>query len=769
MAQVKTHARSFAGGEITPELYGRIDLVKFQTGLKTALNFWTLPHGPSQNRPGFAFVNEVKDSTRATRVIPFSFNTTQTYIIELGHQYIRWHTNGATLCETAQNATDITVASPAVWTIAAHGLSVGQWVFIAGVTGTFSTVVTGRFLKVATTPTANTFTLSDQAGNAINSTGKTITAFGSAARVYEIASPYDETDLFELKFTQKEDVLTITHPDYAARELSRSGATSWALNTITFQPGISAPGAPTLTTGGPGGGTPVNNVYVCTAIASETLEESLASSSATQSYDLTVAGNYIDVDPPAVSGAVRYNIYKLKNGLYGFIGQTDGSAFRDNNVTPDASITPPVANTPISSANEYPSAVGYHESRRAFAGSTNKPLNYWLVRSATESNLSYSIPSQDSDPIIGRIRGSDLDAVRHVLSIDVLALLTASSIVKIAPQNSDILTPTSAFPKQIPADEGSSHVRPLLASGSALYVGDATQHVQEMKYQWQSNGHIVNDASIMAPHMFDGYTLVDACYSKGLKMAFYPRSDGVLLGFTYLPAQEVSGWHAHKTYTSNATVQSYFESVAAIKEGTEFPVYAVVKRTINSRTVRYIERLHSRRISAIANSFFVDSGITYSGASAATISGLWHLEGETVSVLTNGAVHAQCVVTNGQISLDAATTLAHIGLPITADHGGLPLALEIPGFGQGQYKQPAEVFLRVRESAGIKAGPNFSALRELPARSNENYDTPPSLKNGIVKITLDNAWDKDAAVCVRQTDPLPLTILSMTVPVDLGG
>ena len=97
MANTRTFNRSFAGGEMSPEMWGRIDDVKFQTGAATVRNFITTPQGPAENRPGFAFVREVKDSTKKTRLIPFTYSTTQTMVIELGAGYIRFHTQGGTV------------------------------------------------------------------------------------------------------------------------------------------------------------------------------------------------------------------------------------------------------------------------------------------------------------------------------------------------------------------------------------------------------------------------------------------------------------------------------------------------------------------------------------------------------------------------------------------------------------------------------------------------------------------------------------------------
>ena len=94
MASIRTLQRSFAGGEVSPEMFGRIDDGKYQTGLAKALNFITKPQGPAENRAGFQFVRAVKDSTKKVRLIPFTYSTTQTMVIEVGAGYFRFHTGG---------------------------------------------------------------------------------------------------------------------------------------------------------------------------------------------------------------------------------------------------------------------------------------------------------------------------------------------------------------------------------------------------------------------------------------------------------------------------------------------------------------------------------------------------------------------------------------------------------------------------------------------------------------------------------------------------
>ncbi len=763
----KLLAKSFAGGEITPELYGRIDLTKRQTGLTQAVNFWILPYGPAQNRPGFGYLLNVKDSSKQTRVYEFEFNTEQTYIVEFGDLYIRFHTNGGTVVEAATTITAISQANPGIVTDVAHPYLDGDWVFLTSIVGMVE--LNGRFVIVRN-PTANTYELEDLFGNTLDTTtfGAYISG-GTAARVFELVSTYTEAELFQLTFTQNADVLSIAHPSHDTAELTRLTASSFALADISFVPTVATPGPPVLVTGGPGGGTPITISYKATALADVTLEESLGSATATTSFDLTVAGNFVDVTPATVPGAVRYNIYKLKSGLFGFIGQTEGGAVRDNNIDPDVSQTPPTANTPFAGVDNKPAAVGYAEGRRVFAGTNNAKQDFFLTRSASESNLSYSIPTRDDDSIQGRILAQKVNRIRHIVPLDRLVFLTSGGAWIVAPENSDILTPSTVFPRQR-AFEGASQVRPLLPAYSAIYVHNSGDRIQELRFTEEAGGLASIDASIMAPHLFDGFTITDAAYTKAPnRICWFTRSDGVLLGMTYLPEHKVLAWHQHNT--ADNTGAGAFESLASVKEGTRDVLYTVVKRFINGQTVRYIERSAKRApILALKDAIFLDSFLTFSGAPSSTITGLHHLEGETVSILADGSVHPTRVVVNGTITLDDQYSTVHVGLPIIADFETLPLAVEgIEAAGQGTKKNICEAYLRVYQSSGIFVGPDVNNLRERPPRSTEPYGSPPELKSEEFRIGLDAKWTTEGTILVRQVEPLPLTVLSITLGAEAGG
>ena len=681
--------RSFAGGEITPELAGRIDLTKYQTGLALARNFITLPHGPATRRPGFEFIRAAGNSSHPVRLIPFTFSADQTAVLEFGHQYIRFHIGGATLLNPAT------------------GLP------------------------------------------------------------YQISSPYQGADLFDLHYTQSADVVTITHPSYATRELKRLGATNWVLTTVAFTPPTNAPANVAVTA------TVANNQnltphrYVVTSVAADGVTESLPSAPMSANNNLTLAGNYNTITWSSVSDVTRYNVYKLRGGIYGYIGAVSAPnlSIIDDNVQPNTTQSPPENIIALNRGHgAYPATTTYHEQRRWFAGTNNKPQVLWATRTGTESNLTSSIPSRDDDGMELRLASGQYNRIRHLVALSDLIALTAGGEFRIYSDGAPAITPTSVSIKP-QGYAGASNVQPVVTTGSILYVQAQGSRIRELSYSWEANAYRTVDVSIMAPHRFNGFTITDLAYARAPdSICWAVRNDGVLLGMTYVPDQQVYGWHVHDT-------DGAFESVCVVPEGGEDVLYVVVRRTIGTNQLRYIERMRSRIFTDPTDAFYVDSGLTYAGQPVTMLSGLGHLEGKTVDILADGAVHPQCVVSGGSITLEYPARKVHVGLPIVSDLRTLPLALEgAQAVGQGTIKNVNKVHLRVGQSSVVKAGPDFTRLREYPARAvTDPYGSPPALRDGELTLSIDPSWNQDAGVCVRQDLPLPLTVLSMTLEVQTGG
>jgi len=137
---------SLAGGELSPALHGRVDLEKYQSGLKTCSNFIVMPEGGVTLRAGTSYVGAAGDESAAVRVIPFRFNTAQAYCLEFGDKYMRVEANGGQIVETELLITGATNASPGVFEVENHGYSDGDEVYVGGVLGMVE--INGRSYRV---------------------------------------------------------------------------------------------------------------------------------------------------------------------------------------------------------------------------------------------------------------------------------------------------------------------------------------------------------------------------------------------------------------------------------------------------------------------------------------------------------------------------------------------------------------------------------------------------------------------------------------------
>ncbi len=827
MPTTRTFKQAFSGGEISPEMFGRIADQKFQQGAALVRNFIIKPQGPAQNRSGFAYVNEVKDSSKKTRLLSFTFSTVQTMIIEFGENYFRFHTQGQTLLYSNGTA----------WSNAT-AYTVGDIALQGGV---------NYYCTVAHT---------NQAPPNASYWYALPTNY-----IYEVPHSYLEAELFDVHYVQSADVMTIVHPNHPPAELRRLGATKWELKTINFGSPLPPPTGVTVATYIPSStstnsDTYEDHNYVITAIGSNLVEESnqsaigLKADGSTPTNNIFVTGAKNTITWNAVTGATRYRVYKEQGGIFGFIGETDTTTLVDNNILTDFSITPPIHENDFVGTGNYPGAVSYFEQRRVFAGTNNAPQDIWMTKSGTESNMSFGLPIRDDDRIEFRVAAREANTIRHIVPLTNLLMLTGSAEWRVTSVNSDAITPSSISVKP-QSYVGANNAQPVIVNNSLVYGAARGGHVRELGYNWQANGFITGDLSLRAPHLFDNLTILDMALAKApIPVVWMVSSNGKLLGLTYVPEQQLGAWHQHDT-------DGTFESVACVSEADDDVTYCVIKRTINGATKRYIERMGTRLFKTQRDNFFVDAGATYDGTNTDTnktvtisggttyvkgqsvtittnynlfnappstddkddaivlvdgdtfyrltilsttsqtvatakldkdlpvtlrntpittfevarnvISGINFLEGKKISILADGAVHPQKTVTSGSITLDRAASVVHLGLPYESDLETLPIALQIEAFGQGRVKNLNHVWLRVLESSGIFAGPSVDKLIEAKQRTTEPYGTPPNLKTEDIKIMVTPTWQDNGQIFVRQTDPLPLTIVGLTLEVAVGG
>ena len=295
-----------------------------------------------------------------------------------------------------------------------------------------------------------------------------------------------------------------------------------------------------------------------------------------------------------------------------------------------------------------------------------------------------------------------------------------------------------------------------------LFVQRSGKKLRELQYEFSSNGYKSSDLTVLADHITNG-GIVDVAYQQEPHSILWAvRTDGLLLGFTYNREQDVLGWHRHPI-GGNAIVEC-IEHIPN-PNGTQDDLWLIVRRTINGQTKRYIEYLESdfTEENVLSDAFFVDSGLSYSGAATTTLSGLSHLEGQTVQVLVNGATHPDRVVTSGAISLQVAATAASVGLGYDSTLETMRLeAGARDGTAQGKTKRVNKVVIRFLQTVGAVAGPDENTLDRIQFRSGSDpMDQSVPLFTGDQLMEWPSGYDFDGYIVVKQNQPLPMTIIAI--------
>ncbi len=475
----------------------------------------------------------------------------------------------------------------------------------------------------------------------------------------------------------------------------------------------------------------------------------------------------MDEDPPkayitdATGSGAELRVKVGSNGVItGIQVLKSGSNYTNPSVVISASVgSGATATASIGEGNDYPGAVGYYDQRRCFAGTTKQPKMMWLTRPGTETNFTYTIPTQDDNRIKFNVAAQEAGRINHIVPLTQLILTTPSAELRVQSVNSDALSPTS-FSVKPQAYVGASFVHPQVFNSVMLYVAERGSHIRELGYSNQAGGFTTGDLSVRATHLFDNDKVMDIALAKAPDQILWAVTrSGKLLGMTYMPDQNVAAWHRHDT-------EGLFESICVVPEDDEDILYAVVRRTINGKEVRYVERMHERENVAIEDSFFVDCGIekTYETATD-EITGLAPLAGMTVSILADGGVLPDMTVsTDGKLTLPLAVKKAIIGLPFVSDLETLPAAYQAQdgSYGRGHMKNINKVWIRVYRSSGIFVGPSFENLAERKPRQDEAYGEAPTLVSDEVEVSIPPSWSRSGQLAIRQTYPLPLVVVGIT-------
>lgn len=682
---------SFGRGEISRSLSERSDLQMFAAALRTCRNFFVRPTGGVSNRAGLQFVQALDPDSEAN-LIPFIYSTDIAYMIAFQHLTAQPFFDGSFVQDIAGGATITNVQAILVGSIpyyrvdtsGAHGFVAGDTVTVSGVVGLGVIDDVNAVWSVFSVPIATRFIV----GPAAN-VGTGYTSGGLATLPEVVTSPYESEDLAALRYTQSADVLTLAHQAYPPNEFVRNSATDFDLDEITdFEGGPFLDENKTATTMQVSASTGTITITASTSVFTAAHVGALIRLTAEDlsGYKPWEPNKFIAAGAADPDGEIRYyngkvyvatgNAVALASGTYtgtkpptheegieldGDLGLYNGTANTRAGVYWEylhsfsgiARITAQAGTTATAEVRDYmpasltstpttkwafgawsedqgyPKLCTYFADRLVFANTPGQPQTEWASQVGDYHNFHKSNPLEPADAITQRLNARQINAIQEIVPADQLVTLTSSSSWA-SPKRGETWTPTTiGYDPQ--SFDGSADLRSILTGDSILFAQRGATKIRELMYGLNGDKFSGPELTILARHLFeDGKTIVDMDYAKEPHgILWIVRSDGALIGLTYLREQEVIGWHRHDT-------QGYFERVCVIPENGIDTPYFVVRRTVNGQTVRYLERMAVRDQADILDSFFVDSGLTYDGrndtATTVRISGASYDGGQSVTL-----------------------------------------------------------------------------------------------------------------------------------------
>lgn len=543
----------------------------------------------------------------------------------------------------------------------------------------------------------------------------------------EVATPYLEADLFELMFAQSADTLYIAHTNYAPRKLTRTSHTAWTLTAIDFHDG------------------PYLDENTDAA-------KTLTPSGTTGSITVTATGH-----TPFLAGHVG-SFWRIRHASPAGTGYVKVTAFTATDEV-DADVVEELADTAATSlwregawsgVRGYPAAVTLFQGRSWWGGSSHQPDTIWSSQSGDYEDMDPGTVLAD-EAMTFELASGRVNAIMWLAAHRRLLIGTSGQEWQVGGAGTgEPITPANrnAVPE---TTHGSTRIPPLVVQNAVLMLQRSQRKIQELIFTWDEDSYKTRDVTLFAEHVSEG-GITQMCYEQEpYSVVWAIRSDGYLIGMTYDRGQEILGWHKHVTDGS-------FESVATIPhpDGDQDQTWVVVNRTIGGSTVRYVEYLDNK--GGQYDAVTVDSGLIYSGASTATLTGLDHLEGETVDILGNKLVYPQQTVVSGQVTgLDPEVTAAEVGLPFESEIETMRAEVVGPtGSSQGRNKRWNRITIRIHESLGFKINDDQADFRMASDEADEQVE----LFTGDKQRT-NLGWDTEARIKVEQVQPLPLVVLAL--------
>ena len=827
MPKVHPLTPSMNTGELSPRLSGRVDFSKYPSGLATLENMLPLPEGGVSRRAGTRYVAATKTgATVKSRLKKFEFSTTQNYIIEMGAGNMRFYrdqgqitvpditasitngtfdsdvsswtdnsgagssishdatndrmnltSNGTTEAEGEQQVTN---ASAVEHVLQFQVLGApGDYVFFSVGTASGGTQLVDSFIaEVGYHAYSFTATAADFYIRFHNELGKAVQIDNVALlddAPVELNTPYAEADLYEIEGPQSADILYMFHGSYPTYRLERRGHTTWSLIEVPWQDGPWLPENTTTTT--------------MTASAATGLGITVTASSVN---GVNGGAGFQTTD---IGRSIRISDDSTVNWGWGVITARASTT----SVTVDIERTFVVTTAEVSwrlgilsGTTGYPSTGAFFEQRLYVAGTTDKPQTFWASNTGDFENH-----APDSDPTSGTFDGTveDDDALDFTISADNVNAIRWMSAGEdtlsigttggewIPSSTGSVITPSDITVRR-QTTHGSAQIAPVRVDNIVLFAQRAKRKIREFGFTFETDGYQAFDMTRLAQHVTQGGIVEMDHAEEPDSQVWVVRGDGQLPGMTFRRQEDIVGWARHKLGGVFSTGHAIVESVAVIpgangsgqvhSSETRDEVWVQVKRTINSATVRYVEFIErDYDDDQDANdAVYSDCAITYDSTSTSTISGLDHLEGETVKIWADAALQADKTVASGSISLDVAATHVQIWLGYT--HKIKTLKFEggnASGTSVGRTKRINGITFVVLYSHTLEYNVDGSStfqkndFREV----SDVMDSATPLYTGELFVEVEGNWESDPRLYIESDDPAPFTLLAVAPEVKINA
>lgn len=751
MPRARPITTSFNGGELSPLLDGRVDQDKYFTGCKTLVNFIPTVQGPARRRGGTRHVGVVKDSTKRTWLADFVFSLGQSYVLEFGNLYVRFWTNRGQL--------------------------------LSGMTP------------------------------------------------YEIVSPYIEADLvttegtFALRTLQSGDVMWIVHSEgkYPPYKLSRLGATNWTLLPEEFKDGpfrdVNTDSALTMQASGTNGSVTVtasSAVFLPGHVGSLLILNSMNPGlvppwNPSGSYNVgsqtrnggniyesqisyTWAANSIQRYVPthtegiASDGIIPWRYLHSGYGWGKIVSIGGGGTTAVIDVPTERPLPAEVvsANTRRWAFSEFSTVYGWPTGVSFFKERLTYSRGRQVFHSVTGDFSSFNrrdAGSVTAETAMSLTLASDkLDGIRWLAQSKALLIGSARAELALGEQTTQSVYSATNVQNTPQTEYGARLIRPLRVGESVLFVERAGHRVRDMKYDFSIDRYKAEDVTVLSEHIFDGSEIagdaeqeqrdiIDWTYQQQRdNLVWCVLSDGTLASMVFNRERGVIGWTPHYLGGTDVVVEAV-QSIPS-PDGRTDDTWFIVSRTVNGVQQRSVEYMTDYRLvkKGIPEAVHVDNSVTYRGAPATIITGLGHMEGDTVQICVDGSNHPTRVVTGGQITLDRPGSLVHVGYQFVSRMQSM--RLEVQGGGgtsQTARKGISEAHLRLQSTVGGRCGPSFDrmdAIKTLdPAKP---VGSPPIVTNGDYQVQFPNGFDTDGYVCYEQALPLPATLVAIILRVQIN-